>query len=52
MVSILTSLENKNYIEKTIKRLEKQDGQILTEQDSILNEVKKIMSICLLNQQK
>ena len=36
----LTSLENKNYIEKTIKRLEKQDGQILTEQNSILNEVK------------
>ena len=38
----LTSLENRNCIEKTIKRLEKQDGQILTEQDSILNEVKKI----------
>ena len=36
----LTSLENKYYIEKTIKRLEKQDGQILTEQSDILNEVK------------
>ena len=36
----LTSLENKYYIEKTIKRLEKQDGQILTEQSGILNEVK------------
>ena len=37
----LTLLENKNYIDKTIKRLEKQDGQILTEQNSTLNEVKK-----------
>ena len=36
----LTSPENKNYIEKTIERLEKQDGQILTEQNSILNEVR------------
>ena len=36
----LTSLENKYYIEKTIKLLEKQDGQILTEQSDILNEVK------------
>ena len=35
----LTSLENKNYIEKTIKRFKKQDGQILTEQSGILNEV-------------
>ena len=33
-------MENKYYIEKTIKRLEKQDGQILTEQSDILNEVK------------
>ena len=38
----LTSLENKNYIEKkTIKLLEKLDGQILAEQNSILKEVKK-----------
>ena len=37
----LTSLENKNYIEKTVKLLEKQDGQILTEEKSIPNEVKK-----------
>ena len=52
----LTSLENKKYIEETIKHLGKQDGQILTEQNSILNEVlnskKKIMSTCLLNQQE
>ena len=33
-------MENKYYIEKTIKRLEKQDDQILTEQSDILNEVK------------
>ena len=36
----LTSLENKGYIDKTIKRLQKQDGQLISNQKDILKEVK------------
>ena len=36
----LTSLENKGYIDKTIKRLQKQDGQFISNQKDILKEVK------------
>ena len=36
----LSSLENKGYIDKTIKRLQKQDGQFISNQKDILKEVK------------
>ena len=35
----LSSLENKGYIDKTIKRLQKSDGQYISNQEEILNEV-------------
>ena len=31
------SLENKNYVEKTVKKIKKPDGSIITDQKSILN---------------
>ena len=36
---LLSSLENKGYIDKTIKRLQKSDGQYISNQEEILNEV-------------
>ena len=35
----MSSLENKGYIDKTIKRLQKSDGQYILNQEEILNEV-------------
>ena len=35
----MTSLENKGYIDKTIKRLQKSDGQYVSNQEDILKEV-------------
>ena len=34
------SLERRNYLEKTIKKIEKQNGDILTKQEDILSEVR------------
>ena len=36
---LLSSLENKGYIDKTIKRLQKSEGRYITNQEEILNEV-------------
>ena len=36
---LLTSLENKGYTDKTIKPLQKPDGQFISNQENILNEV-------------
>ena len=35
------NLESRNYINKTISRIEKDNGQTITKQEDILNEVKK-----------
>ena len=37
---LLTSLETKGYIDKTIKRLQKQNGEFISNQKDILKEVK------------
>ena len=39
---LLTSLETKGYIDKTIKRLQKQNGKFISNQKDILKEVKNV----------
>ena len=40
----LSSLENKNFIEKTIKKVTLEDGNIVTQQEEILNHIQKYYS--------
>ena len=37
----LSGLENKNFIEKTIKKVKLDNGDVITEQDEVLHQVQK-----------
>ena len=42
--SFFCNLERKQYIEKTIRKIKKSDGTIITEQQKVLNEIQRFYS--------